>query len=137
MTIIEWHARTQRLRHCWLIVSPEARARAQSLEYELRQRNARPYTVDITDATDAATTYTAVLEIIEHALRLVTQEEIVVDITGGTKPMTAGAALACLDMDVLMEYLVPGRLPDGNIDRSVEPVPMVVRFQDAAHGSMP
>ena len=137
VTIIEWHARSQRLRHCWLITTSEASARAQSLEYELRQRNVRPYVVDIADANDVMSTYVAVLESIEHALRLAPQEEIVVDISGGTKLMTAGAALACLDSGVQMEYLVPGRQADGSVDRSIEPVPMVIRFQAASQGSNP
>lgn len=45
--------------------------------------------------------------------------EMVADITGGTKPMTAGMVLACTPADRHVEYLKPNRtFPDGRADPS-------------------
>jgi hypothetical protein len=126
--IIEWHLQQNRLRHCWLIMSPEATRRAADLEFRLSERNVRAYRLPIEDANVAQQTYDAVQDALRTARRLLGTTPAIVDVTGGTKPMTVGAMLACVNAGAPVEYLVPARHPDGSVDMSAPPVPMRVEL---------
>lgn len=125
--LIAWHAQQRTLRHCWLVVSPQVQHRIDSLEFELRERNAVPHRLEIGDVNQAGETYRAVRDGLIESQRLLRDAPVIVDITGGTKPMTAGAVLACLELDAPMEYLASVRLPDGRPDPQAETQPMLVR----------
>ena len=73
-------------------------------------------------------TYTQVLRIYEEELpqRGLKAEEIIADITGGQKPMTAGMALACLAKNLDMQYMKARRNEQGEPDLTVPPEPVKI-----------
>lgn len=130
--VIEWHLQGGVLRHCWLVVSPEGRAHADDLQFQLLERNVRAEVVEIAGANQAASAHAAVVRSVGEALnRAYTVEQVVVDITGGTKPMSAGAALACLERGAIVEYLVSVRRPTGEHDPQALAQPMRVSLSRA------
>ena len=98
------------LRYCWLIASDAVRAQQKHtrLQHWLGERNVLCDTLAIGDANQAQMTYDAVRSALAEATRRF-GSAVVVDITGGTKPMTAGAVLACRDADAAMQYMVSTR----------------------------
>ncbi|MBA3944417.1 MAG: hypothetical protein H0X37_07620 [Herpetosiphonaceae bacterium] len=102
------HVEEVMLRYCWLIASPEAvkNGKTDQLERLVRTNSAEPYTIPIQDGYQARMAYKAVEEALDQARRLLGDLPLVVDITGGTKPMTAGAVLACRDYQVPVEYML-------------------------------
>src|SRR5579859_554661 len=110
---IEYHRQRNTLRHCWMLTSPEASMKAQRLASELGQHNIQTSILLITDENQAALTYEMACQAIAQATQALGDQSLIVDITGGTKPMTAGATLACLVRGAPMEYMVPRRKPDG------------------------
>lgn len=128
--VIGWHLRGGMLRHCWLVTSPEGRAHADDLQFQLSERNVRAEVIEIAGANQAAAVYTAVLQSVAAAAKTYALDEVVVDITGGTKPMSAGAALACLEQGALLEYLVTVRKPSGEPDPQARPQPMRVSLNE-------
>jgi len=130
--VIEWHLQGGVLRHCWLVVSPEGRAHADDLQFQLFERNVRAEVIEIDGANQAASAHAAVVRSVGEALgRAYTAEQVVVDITGGTKPMSAGAALACLEQGAVIEYLVSVRKPTGEHDPQARPQPMRISLSRA------
>jgi hypothetical protein len=118
------------LRHCWLISSPEADERARSLAAELEQGGIDAHLVPVADAHKIDMAYDAVRQALEEARRtLATDEQVIVDITGSTKVVTAGAVLACLDADATMEYMATKRDSVGKPDPTGAPVAMAVEMQ--------
>lgn len=103
MTIIEHHR--QALRHCWLIVSQESEKRGIELSVHLQGQGIDAHTLTIADvwSIDAAfDTVTEAIQASRHNLK--PSKTLIVDITGGTKVMSVGAVLACLEADVPIEY---------------------------------
>ncbi len=95
-----------RLECCWLIYSPQSEIEANDL---VRRHRGDLRTVQperIADAYSIKRSFFAVRASIDKALgeglRL---DEAIVDITGGTKMMTAGAVLACAERGVAIQYL--------------------------------
>lgn len=127
---IEWHLQGATLRRCWLIVSPEGEAFAEELRYRLGERNVRGEVVVVDSANQAAAVYRATRASLEAA-RAAYGERVAVNITGGTKPMSAGAVLACLELGGVLEYLVTVRRPAGEPVAEALPQAMRVRLGDA------
>lgn len=101
------HLRGGELRQLWLIVSREAQGKAQGLITWLRAE-AGGATVQLTqlalaDAFEVSAAYEAVVNALETAEGLV--DQLIVDITAGTKQMSAGAVLACREYGVPMQYV--------------------------------
>jgi hypothetical protein len=106
-TAIQHHLQNQTLSRLWLIVSREAREKAQTLTSWLRQQpngEAIQLTqLPLSDAFDIASAYSAVLDTLETADDMI--DQLIVDITAGTKQMSAGAVLACREYGVPMQYV--------------------------------
>ncbi|MFQ5861458.1 MAG: hypothetical protein ACE5IG_07930 [Dehalococcoidia bacterium] len=125
---IEYHLGT--LQACWLVASPDSLKVAEQLHDKYRDRipyiaYGTGYTVEADEVED---TYTQVLRIYEQELpqRGLKAEEVIADITGGQKPMTAGMALACLAKNLDMQYMKARRNERGEPDRSVPPEPVKI-----------
>ena len=86
------------LEHCWLLVTPQMRERATTFEGEFPDLSFTPY--PLADHYDSQGCYRAVAKIYqEDAPRLeIPPERVIADITGGTKPMTLGMVMACLEV---------------------------------------
>ena len=87
------------LEHCWLLVTPQMRERALRFESEFPELKFTPY--PLADHYDSQGCYRAVVKIFqEDAARLgMAPRQVIADITGGTKPMTLGMAMACLEVE--------------------------------------
>jgi hypothetical protein len=131
--IIAWHLQHQTLRHCWMIVDPdvEKSQKVRDLQYWLVEQNVQPHILRVQDASQADLSYKAVKAGVDEARRLIGDQPLIVDITGGLKPMTAGTVLACLDNGIPMQYLAAKRDPTtGDPDRVVS-LPMKVELRQA------
>lgn len=127
--VISWHLQSGTLRYCWLVVSPEGRAYANDLQFQLIEQNVRAEVVELTGANQTESAYREVSQSIQTA-RARVGDGVVVDITGGTKPMSAGATLACLDQGAVMEYLVTVRRAGGEPDPAAQPQPMRISLSE-------
>lgn len=128
---LQHHLTQQTLRYCWLISSPEVDriGKARDLHFRLSERNVQAYTIAVADANQALLAYEAVEQALKEARAIVgANSAIIVDITGGTKPMTAGAVLACRDYGVPIEYMVAPR--DERGEPRGMPLPMKVQLEE-------
>lgn len=116
--IIRWHLRDCVLRHCWMIVSPEVEQsqKFNDLRFWLMEQNVEPHVLRLSDPNQAHQSYAVVKSGLQAARQLLADAPVIVDITGGLKPMTAGAVLACRDEGVPLQYLVSARDMAGNPD---------------------
>lgn len=126
--IIAWHQRGAALRHCWLLASLEVKQNPKfgDLRQALLERGVTPHIVTIGDAVQAEQVYTRVRDAIAEARLFVDAAPLIADITGGTKAMTAGTLLACLEAGVAVQYWSVPRDSDGNPRLVEEGSPMKV-----------
>ncbi|MEZ4726039.1 MAG: hypothetical protein R3E79_02770 [Caldilineaceae bacterium] len=92
------------LQHLWLIVTPQAKEKAQAViatldEIEIFEQPVRtPWNPDDTAL--------AVRRALEHAYDLdYRRADLICDVTGGTKPMTIGAAVACMAQELTVQMV--------------------------------
>ncbi|WP_298821631.1 hypothetical protein [Chloroflexus sp.] len=117
---IQHHLQNGTLRRLWLIASPEAEKKAVQLRDQLQQKAGRALQITILpieSAYDIPTGYRAVVQAFEQAATMI--DQVIVDITGGTKHMSAGAVLACREYGVPMQYVL-GEMKDGRVDERSE-----------------
>jgi len=109
--ILAWHQQGATLRHCWLLASPSVASseRFRDLKQALLERNVNPHVVLLDDVLRADQVYLKVREAINEAAPVRDAWPLIADITGGTKVMTAGMLLACLDAGVPVQYWVAPR----------------------------
>lgn len=126
--IIRWHQRGATLRHCWMLVSPQAvqDEKFGDLRQLLLDHGATPHIVTLDDAIQADKVYTKMLEAIAEARSYPDTIPLIADITAGTKAMTAGTLLACLETGVATQYWSVPRDKDGNPRMIDEGRPMTV-----------
>ena len=114
------------LKNCWLIVTPEYGANAKAaaerfsdVHFDLRE---------IDNLYDTVGCYGKVREIYEHeALACgLAPQQIISDITGGTKPMTMGMILACLEGGFAIEH-VPTHYVEGKATGPLPPIEIRVQ----------
>jgi hypothetical protein len=88
-------------------------------------RRGSSYVVDPDQVKD---TYELVIQIanIEAPQAGLTDQDLIADITGGQKPMTAGMALACLAKNIDIQYMKGKRDERGEPDRAVPPEPIKI-----------
>lgn len=100
---IAYHA--PELTHCWLLVTPQMRDRASRAVNQFPDVKFTPY--PLADPYDSQGCYQTVMRIYREEARErgLDPDEVIADITGGTKPMTLGMILACLDGDYAMEHV--------------------------------
>ncbi|RRR70858.1 MAG: hypothetical protein EI684_12465 [Candidatus Viridilinea halotolerans] len=116
LDIIVWHLRDTTLRHCWLLASPQVMELEKfgNLRQYLLEHNVIPHPVKIDDAMGADQIYTTVMATIKNAQNDNEALPLIADITGGTKVMTVGIVLACLDTHTTVQYWQAPRDRTGN-----------------------
>lgn len=104
---IDYHAQSGKLRDCYLIyTNEESRENAEEVQAQFADSVPRFDPRRLDDATSVRAAFEFVRATIDHAgIDGTTTDEILVDITGGTKMMTAGAVLACADRRVAIQYI--------------------------------
>lgn len=102
---ITFHYSSGILRACWLITSPESQTRANELAEWARGLGLRVTVLPVDDAFASHQSYLAVKDALHQAQRANDSLPVIVDITGGPKPMTAGAVLACFEYNTPMQYM--------------------------------
>ena len=105
------------LKHCWLLASRDTVATAQALVAQYQGQVPNFYYGELgylVDPDQIQATYDTVVRIFdtEAPAAGLQPHDIVADISGGSKAMTAGVALACLARDRDMQFLKAAR--DGN-----------------------
>lgn len=108
------------LRHCWLIQQRNNAKVTQErhlLEEQLQAAGIKVelHTVSV-EQLSVRSTYAALVQIVEEKIvgEGLSSGQVVVDITGGTKPMTAGLIFGALSTDTLLEYVETERDNAGN-----------------------
>lgn len=132
---IQYHHVTkaaEQLQHCWLLITPQSSNTFDGLAGLLKDRN---YAVALhpieLEAPTIEATYRAVDAIYasaasKHGLQ---PDQIIADLTGGLKPMTAGMVLACLPFGRALEYIESERGPDGQpLAGTLHPIKVGVDF---------
>jgi hypothetical protein len=125
---IEYHLLT--LKHCWIISTAESQKTASALAESYANSPVKfhfgsNYTVD-------ADNLQSTIDLVQHILQKetgkweLTNNECIADITGGTKPMTAGMAMVCLSQDCNMEYMKSPRDPSGAVVKGATSVPVLI-----------
>lgn len=123
--ILQQHASA--LKQVWLLSTQDSFANAQELELQVPQRfrgvAVHPVEQFIVDEDDPKSTWETVQRVyLESSLPA---SEMIADITGGTKSMTAGMSIACIPTDRDMQYLyTPNRLEDGRLPPDAESIAM-------------
>ncbi|HEU4326772.1 MAG TPA: hypothetical protein VFS21_26770 [Roseiflexaceae bacterium] len=114
--IVAWHQRNVKLRHCWVLASPEVERSTKfgDLKQRLLEGNTTVHVVSLGDSIQADQVYSEVCAAIAAARRFPDASPLIADITGGTKAMTAGTLLACLAADVTVQYWTVPRDEQGN-----------------------
>lgn len=121
---IEYHRDT--LRHCWLISTQTSLTTAAALQqrFDSQTLSIHQGSAYVVDEDQIRSTYDLLMRIItEEAPRHgLTPNDLIGDITGGLKPMTAGMTLACLARHCDMQYMkilrneagepLPGAIPE-------------------------
>jgi hypothetical protein len=134
---IDYHLSTGTLQVLWLIASDQTLDVAEALTRNYRDqiptiRWGEDYLVDPDRVED---TYSLVTRIFEREAshHKLDPEQIIADITGGMKPMTAGVTLACLAHNRDMQYMMAVRNEQGEPRRDVptEPVKIDTKFMPA------
>lgn len=128
---IEYHLPT--LQHCWVLASSASRATALALEqsYETGQLRVHQGSAFTVDEDQIQSTYDKVIQIIDEAGRYgLTLNDLIADITGGVKPMTAGMTLACLARRCDIQYMKTLRNDVGEIlpEAQTEPIQIDIAF---------
>lgn len=95
---IDYHADS--LEHIWFIATPAMRAVTQELENYCASKGISSHRLDLENEYNSSACYALVKDVFNiHAIRLgLDGDDIVADMTGGTKPMTAAMVLACADL---------------------------------------
>jgi hypothetical protein len=136
---LEHHSQNQMLRHCWLITptkrdndppSSQAYERATRLAVRLEGQGIDARVVTFADPYDITSAYLAVCQALDLAQHELTDDRVIVDITGSTKVVTAGAALACRDRGQRIEYMVAPRSPTGEPISNRKPEAMKVLLDE-------
>lgn len=100
---IQYHQ--PRLEHCWLLVTPEMRERATSVMSHFPDLSFTLHPLG--DRYDSQACYQTVLDIYRRGASRqgIPPKQVIADITGGTKPMTMGLIVACLEGDYPIEHV--------------------------------
>jgi len=106
------------LRHCWVLVSPgtsavydRLAARVEELGYGV-ELHPLPLSGETIEATYQAIDHVYSAEAEQAGLR---SDQIIADLTGGLKTMTAGMVMACLPYSRQLEYIKSNRDAEGQV----------------------
>jgi hypothetical protein len=115
------------LEHCWLRVTPEMQDRANralghfpDLRFTLHP---------LSDRYNSQACYQTVRDIYQREARRlgIPLQRVIADITGGTKPMTLGMIVACLDGDYPIEHVPTAFDAAGQPTGPLPPIQITVR----------
>lgn len=100
------------LEHLWLVTTPEMRSAANDLRtfvegYEANDKKRKGHILELDQEYDANQCYYLVRSVYEEgaAAAGLVPKDVIADMTGGTKPMTAGMVLACIDVNASLEHV--------------------------------
>lgn len=102
---VEYHLPV--LKHLWLITTPEMRDAANELRKFAEDHGVEGHALELDQEYDANRCYYLVRGVYEQGAAAVEllPTDVIADMTGGTKPMTAGMVLACNDMHAALEHV--------------------------------
>lgn len=123
---VEYHLPA--LEHLWLIVTPQMRDPANDLRTFAENQGVTCYLLDLQQEYDANQCYHLVRSISDtHAAAAgVPVDQIIADMTGGTKPMTAGMVLACTDLKLPLQHVPTLFVGDGQPTVPLDPIEVMV-----------
>ncbi len=131
LPVLQHHLKGGGAKICWLIMqegNPAVRNAYTKLNERLKEEawQTRILPVYISDI-DAKATYQAAYTIFtrEAAEEGISANQVIADITGGTKPMTAGVLLAALSANGDLEYVESARDEHGQVIQGSQRVVMV------------
>lgn len=123
---IEYHLPV--LQHCWLIATSESLKTAAIIaeRYGNRVRVYHGSPGYLVDPDEMKSTYNMVVNILDQATAeaRLSITDLIADMTGGLKPMTAGMALACLARNATMQYMKAPRDASGQVIAGAIPEPI-------------
>jgi hypothetical protein len=126
---IEYHLRDVHgrpvLKTCWLVATEGPQGSigvAQELKETYQERGVEVQIHRLRSAFDLQEAYNLVQHIVQDEFANFQPSDIIADITGGTKLMTAGMLLACVSQGLAMQYMTGGR-PD------IAPCPLEITFE--------
>lgn len=112
------------LKHLWLIETPEMRELANQLRTYAEENGVTCYPLDLDQEYDANQCYHSVRSVFEARATQVglEREQVIADMTGGTKPMTAGMVLACTDLKMALQHVPTLFIGDGQPTVPLDPI---------------
>jgi hypothetical protein len=115
------------LHYCWLLVTPEMEPQAKATMEHFPDIHFEP--LPISNRYDTRGCYQTVQHVYKHdAPRLgLAPQDIIADITGGTKPMTMGMILACLDGNYHIEHVPTAFDATGQSTGPLPPIQIAVQ----------
>ena len=122
---LRYHAPT--LRHCWLLVTPEYQSKAGAFIHEYT--GVTFSVLPVKSLYDTQACYNLVRDIYKSngAGTGIPAHEIISDITGGTKPLSMGMVLACLEGGYAIEHVPTKFDSTGNPIVPLPPIQLVVK----------
>ena len=114
------------LTHCWLLVTPAMQSRAANIINEFPDLSFTLHPLN--DRYDSQGCYRTVANIYreEAPRRGLLPQHVIADITGGTKPMTLGMIVACLEGDYPIEHVPTAFDAAGRPTKPLPPIQIVV-----------
>jgi hypothetical protein len=122
---IEYHLPV--LQHCWLVGTKESSHTAQQLANSYSNITFHwQEDIYLVDPDLLTSTYSSVSHIldIERPRMGIEFSEVIADVTGGLKPMTAGLTAACVERQCNMQYMKAPRDENGAIISGGVPEPI-------------
>jgi len=85
------------------------------------------YPLDLDQEYDANQCYHLVRSVFETRAKEVglEREQVIADMTGGTKPMTAGMVLACTDLKMALQHVPTRFIGDGQPTVPLDPIEVI------------
>jgi hypothetical protein len=131
MVALAYHRQSGGGLHCWLVMQSRQEAVQQAFDQLSNQIlehgwETRLHPVYI-DQLDAQSAYEAVVTVFDREAgeEGLTPAQVIADITGGTKPLTAGMLLAALAVDGDLEYVESDRDDKGLVIQGTQRVVLV------------
>ncbi|MFW6096871.1 MAG: hypothetical protein ACOC9Z_02285 [Chloroflexota bacterium] len=125
---IEYHLPI--LEHCWIVSTKASVGTAAELHrrYESERVHIHYGSLYEVDEDQIESTYDLVTHILENEASEyeLTVDDLIGDITGGLKPMTAGMTLACLARRCDLQYMKALRNEEGEILEGAQPEPIQI-----------
>lgn len=122
------------LQYCWLLVGPgegelSSNANANRLKERYEALGVEVIPVSLNDADDPGEVFLAMQDIIKEAQKKygLYPRDLVADFTGGTKCMTTGMVLACVDQNLAVQFMKPDKYTsDGRVSPDAHSFPRLV-----------